>query len=219
MGAIELVEKSQLAWRSSGPAPRRWKSSSAGPSRKPTHWCNAPSGAMSKNFLSAGVLAAIVGAAPAASAFCRTTTCDQNNRNEQCVKEDGCIVTGLPLYWTGRCISFSVDYQGSPKRGIPYDTALSVISEAYRQWQNADCGEGQSPSLSMRLFPPSRCDRPTVQQGRRQRERLALSGRGLALRQGRQPPRAHHPHVQPGDRGDLRRGRGSEHGGQPDLGR
>ena len=64
-------------------------------------------------FLSAlAVGAAVAGAAPPVHAFCRTTTCDANKAKEQCVKEGGCIVTGLPLFWAGRCISFGVDHEG-----------------------------------------------------------------------------------------------------------
>src|SRR5687767_7518092 len=103
---------------------------------------------MSKPFLSAGVVAAIVGAAPVASAYCRTTTCDQNNRAEQCVKQGGCITSGLPLFWAGRCVSFSVDHDGSKKRNIPYNTAVSIIAQAYKQWQFADCGGGQTPGIT-----------------------------------------------------------------------
>jgi hypothetical protein len=103
-------------------------------------------------FLSALAVGAVVaGAAPPVHAYCRTTTCDANKPEENCVRESGCIITGLPLFWAGRCISFGVGHDGSPKRGIDYDTAVAVISEGYLAWQNADCGAGLGPSLNMHV--------------------------------------------------------------------
>ena len=45
-------------------------------------------------------------------------------------------------------MTFRVHHNGSPKRGIDYDTAVQVVSDAYRTWQAADCG-GAGPSLNM----------------------------------------------------------------------
>src|SRR5688572_3042639 len=105
---------------------------------------------MTRILLALAVGAVVAGAAPPVYAYCRTTTCDANNPDEQCVKENGCIVTGHPLSWAGRCLLFGVDAEGSPKRGISYDTAAGVISDAYLTWQAADCG-GAGPSLIMQL--------------------------------------------------------------------
>ena len=103
---------------------------------------------MTRILLALAVGAVVAGAAPPVYAYCRTTTCDPNK--EPCVRENGCIVTGFPLSWAGRCILFGVDVEGSPKRGIDYDSAVAVISDAYRTWQAADCG-GAGPSLQMQL--------------------------------------------------------------------
>jgi MYXO-CTERM domain-containing protein len=114
---------------------------------------------MNRLLAALAVGAVVAAAAPAVHAFCRTTTCDASDPEENCVRENGCIVTGHPLYWAGRCISFGVDHLGSPKRGIDYDTALGVIIDAFLSWEFADCN-GAGPSLEMRPSPegPILCD-------------------------------------------------------------
>ena len=95
-----------------------------------------------------------------AGAWCRTTTCDPTSEKQQCMLEPGtgCMITGMPLYWRGRCISFGVDHRGSPKRGIDHETARTVIWSAYRSWLDTDCA-GQPPSLELSDSPaPIRCD-------------------------------------------------------------
>jgi hypothetical protein len=90
-------------------------------------------------------------------AWCRTTTCDP--AQEPCpLDAAGCMTTGKTLFWRGRCISFGVDYQGTPKHGISHDLAQDKIIAAYRAWMSADCGNG-TPSLQMFASPePIRCD-------------------------------------------------------------
>jgi len=93
-----------------------------------------------------------------ASAFCRTTTC--NELEENCVTDQmGCMTAGHPLFWRGRCMSFGVDQRGSPKRGISFEAALASITQAYVPWTTADCGGGQTPSLEIFQAPkPIACD-------------------------------------------------------------
>ena len=90
-------------------------------------------------------------------AFCRTTTCDP--LKETCPLDAAdCMTAGKPLFWRGRCISFGVDHQGSPKHGISHALARDTIVDAYRTWMNADCGSGP-PSLQMFVSPePILCD-------------------------------------------------------------
>jgi hypothetical protein len=85
--------------------------------------------------------------APGAAAFCRTMTCD--TKEQTCAKDSkGCVTDGLPVYWPGRCVSFGVQKDGSPKRNISYEDAERVIHEAYRPWIAADC-DGRPPSLTI----------------------------------------------------------------------
>ncbi len=108
-----------------------------------------------------GVLAAAwvsVGSVDAARAFCRTTSCDPNAPEPPCrYGDDGCLVGGLELYWRGRCVTFTVQEDGSPLRGISYDAARATISDAFRQWMFADCG-GQRPSLDVIDLGKAVCD-------------------------------------------------------------
>ncbi len=90
-------------------------------------------------------------------AFCRTTTCDP--ATECRYNSRGCATEGLPLEWSGGCVSFSVQRDGSPKRGISYDKAHSITQHAFDKWTNADCGSG-IPSLTASDRSPVSCSDP-----------------------------------------------------------
>jgi len=109
---------------------------------------------------------AVTGGTHGAHAFCRTTTCDPSDRAQQCIKDArGCVTSGLPLYWRGRCLSFGVQKDGSRKRRISYETALDTIKQGYVQWLNADCSGGQHPSLQLFVSDdPLSCDRQEYNQ-------------------------------------------------------
>lgn len=89
-----------------------------------------------------------------AQAYCRTYTC-QAKKN--CVDDDlGCPVGGAPLFWPRRCLSFSVQQDASPARGITLGDAESVLDVAYRTWTSVTCG-GTSPSIEVVRFPSVAC--------------------------------------------------------------
>jgi hypothetical protein len=104
-------------------------------------------------------LAALTLAVPAA-AYCRTTTCDplSDLPEERCEDEDGdgCFDTGAYLHWAQRCISFSVQKNGSPASDISYEEAHDAISGAFEIWLNSECGDGP-PSLEAHPTEPVRC--------------------------------------------------------------
>ena len=94
-----------------------------------------------------------------AHAYCRTTTCDfPETENEPRCERDaaGCSISGIPLRWPQRCVSFSVGAQGSPLRGIGYDEAAESIGSAISEWVEADCGPGR-PSIDAVAYPPYEC--------------------------------------------------------------
>ncbi len=97
-----------------------------------------------------------------AEAFCRSTTCDAEV--ESCRRTDGCPTTGVPLYWPTRCISFGVQADASPLRGIDFDTAEGIISTAILTWTNTICPDGSSPSVEFWNYGPILCDRPEFNQ-------------------------------------------------------
>lgn len=106
----------------------------------------------------AGAVTAIVAvAATNASAYCRTTTCDP--MTTECNADAGdCPTSGHPLHWPDACVSFSVNENGSPFRGVSYDEAQELTETAVSRWMNADCGGGQTPSLDVRTTGPALCD-------------------------------------------------------------
>jgi len=100
-------------------------------------------------------LALFCGSTPA-SAFCLTHGC--SDRKQRCEYDQrGCLVTGPLLHWASRCVSFDVQRGGSALRGIGYDAAHAAIIDGFRQWLNADCGDGTSPSITISDYGPVEC--------------------------------------------------------------
>jgi hypothetical protein len=93
-----------------------------------------------------------------ASAFCRTTTCDP--ASEDCDRDrNGCITTGLPLFWPDLCVTFGVQQDGSARSNISFADANRIATEAFRAWVSADCGKGEHPSLGVVPLGEVVCDR------------------------------------------------------------
>lgn len=61
----------------------------------------------------------------------------------------GCIVSGIPLAWPDRCLSFGTQEDGSPKQHISYDTADRIFGSVFATWMSADCGGDTHPSFRM----------------------------------------------------------------------
>lgn len=103
------------------------------------------------------VLAAAVSTfafAPAAEAFCRTTTVllppnyDASRR--------GCYADGLLLFWRNACVSYSVHEGGS--RTIPFEEAKRVIDASFATWMSATCTDtGEPPGILASDLGPAKC--------------------------------------------------------------
>ena len=94
----------------------------------------------------------------AAQAYCRTTTCDPQTECEYDAR--GCSDhVGLPLVWKGGCVSYSVQRNASPARGIDYDTIHAIVEESFDSWTDADCAGG-TPSLTTSDLSPVSCAEP-----------------------------------------------------------
>ncbi|MCA9632699.1 MAG: matrixin family metalloprotease [Myxococcales bacterium] len=91
-----------------------------------------------------------------ASAFCRTTTCDPKSGTCD-VDAEGCVLSGLPLYWPGACVSFSVNKSATPLRGVDWETTETLVTQGFNTWLSVDCG-GSKPSLSLESRSPVACD-------------------------------------------------------------
>jgi hypothetical protein len=77
----------------------------------------------------------VLGSTREASAWCRTTT----EEDFEPTPDQPCSVTGSPLFWSSRCIGFSVQRDGSPEQGIDLATARTLVKQAFEQWTSTDC--------------------------------------------------------------------------------
>ena len=115
--------------------------------------------------LAIGSAIAISFAAPAASAWCRTTT------TQDFVAPPGgnpCDTAGKPLFWSSKCLSFDVQRDASPAQ-VDLATARATMQAAFDSWTSADCPvdpvtcvgsphTGLHPSISVRDLGPVTCD-------------------------------------------------------------
>ncbi len=92
-----------------------------------------------------------------AEAYCLATTCD--SRHTPCPGDDqGCSITGLPLFWPEECVTFGVHADGSVKRRIGFEEAERIAARAFRSWISADCGDGATPFLAASRLGKIYCD-------------------------------------------------------------
>jgi hypothetical protein len=110
---------------------------------------------MRARLLSAGLGLAVFWGSQAASAYCLTHGC--NERTQACAYEGGCLVSGPVLHWPSSCVSFDLQQDGSPLRGLHYADAHEALLQAFGQWLNADCGDGQKPNIKISDYGPVEC--------------------------------------------------------------
>src|SRR5258706_10008787 len=70
-----------------------------------------------------------------ADAFCRTTTAAVPANYDP--SKNGCITSGLVLYWRNQCVTYSVNENATSN--IPLGDATKVIDEAFGTWNSAVC--------------------------------------------------------------------------------
>lgn len=83
-----------------------------------------------------------------AAAFCRTTTTPIPANYSP---TRGCFTDGLPLFWKGACVGYSVN--SSASANIPLDTATSVIDSGFASWNDATCAAGKVGIAASNLGP------------------------------------------------------------------
>lgn len=71
-----------------------------------------------------------------ADAFCRTTTAPVPANYD--AARNGCITSGLVLFWKGACVTYAINEQATT--GIPFDAAQKVIDQAFGTWTRSLCG-------------------------------------------------------------------------------
>ena len=108
-------------------------------------------------FAAVAALSLTTALAPPASAYCRSNSCDP--RSGTCERdEDDCIVSGKPLSWQTKCVSFAVQEDGSPRHGISAERFEQEVYDAFERWLTVDCGDG-TPSLEVQNIGPVSCDK------------------------------------------------------------
>ncbi|MEO7093226.1 MAG: matrixin family metalloprotease [Polyangiales bacterium] len=101
-----------------------------------------------------------------ASAWCRTTT----EEGFEPTPDEPCSTTGSPLFWSSRCVGFTVQRDASPEQSIDLTTARALVKQAFDQWTNTDCpadpvtcadGDftGTHPSVVVTDLGPVSCDK------------------------------------------------------------
>jgi hypothetical protein len=85
-------------------------------------------------------------------AYCRTTTCAQQNPPEECIPGElhgTCQMAGRPLYWSKPCVSFSVQNDGSQRLGISATQFEQVVRSSFDNWQNASTTRAAQTGISV----------------------------------------------------------------------
>jgi hypothetical protein len=119
-----------------------------------------------RSSLLSGVAASLVafGVTTNAGAFCRARTCDATDPAQHCQIMNGdCVVTGHLLHWPTGCVTFDVQRDGSPLRGIDANAVNDATTAAFLTWKAADCG-GAQPALEVGTYGPVVCNESTYNQ-------------------------------------------------------
>lgn len=110
-----------------------------------------------------------------ASAFCRTTICDErvscaDDPDLCCVRDDatGCDTNTKAISWPTSCVSYNVHEDGSKKLDISANQLADVVDDAFDQWLSAECAEG-SVSIAIDYRGKAQCGEPEFNQGDRDR--------------------------------------------------
>ena len=96
------------------------------------------------------------GTSSPANAFCRSKTCAEQCRIDENTK---CAIGGFPIAWTGSCLSFTVQRDGSPS--ISHGELSAAANTAFQTWQSVTCpATNAPPSISVyNLFGITSCSR------------------------------------------------------------
>jgi hypothetical protein len=96
-----------------------------------------------------------------ADAFCRTTTCDPQTQDCDPPLGAECNTTGLPLFWPGLCVGYSLQKDASPQ--VAFDEFRRVADSSFSAWTSVLCND-QPPSIQLEDLGPIACDQPEYNQ-------------------------------------------------------
>jgi len=100
--------------------------------------------------LATAAIAATVLAAPAAHAFCRTTTVATDPSFSPV---DGrCWDQGIFVYHSRTCVGYAIESPGSAK--LDMGTFRSLVETAFQTWETASCGAG-GPTIDAQFLGPT----------------------------------------------------------------
>lgn len=89
-----------------------------------------------------------------ASAFCRTTTAAVPPNYD--AQRNGCITSGLLLYWKGACVTYAINEKAA--EGISFDDATHIIDQAFSTWTSSTCpSSGQKVGISVTDLGAAAC--------------------------------------------------------------
>jgi len=103
--------------------------------------------------LAAGLAVVVAHPAPA-SAFCRTSVCNDAT-NEVCMPmvAGNC---GIPLAWPSPCVGYSIQEGASEQLSLEQTEA--IFAQSFAAWTEADCGGGATPRIQVSYAGPVACD-------------------------------------------------------------
>ena len=88
----------------------------------------------------------------AAAAFCRTTTTPIPASYSPTA---GCFTAGLPLFWKGACVGYSLNSAGG--KDVPLAVATTVIDAAFASWNDITCASGSKVGIAVSNLGPVEC--------------------------------------------------------------
>ena len=88
-----------------------------------------------------------------AASYCRTSVCGDNAA--VVCEPPGGSDCGIPLFWRQGCFGFSMQEDGSKQ--LPFDTAESLMEQAFATWAESDCDPG-TPSINVQNIGSVSCD-------------------------------------------------------------
>jgi hypothetical protein len=74
------------------------------------------------------------------------------------INAQGCATRGLPVFWPDACVSYAVQQDGSPLRGISAFETDEAMRAAFAAWLGAECPGGGRPSLGVVPLGGAVCD-------------------------------------------------------------
>jgi len=105
----------------------------------------------------AAVMVVALGFTREASAFCRTTTC--NEATETCRLNDrGCVRDGVTVIWTELPIVYRFSAVGSEK--LNDKKMRAAVKAAFSAWESVKCPDGRNTSVRFENGPDIRTDKP-----------------------------------------------------------